>query len=186
MISQAKSAVSNIQQLMQTIDLDKLREAADRLARARRVVLIGGSSTLAMMNYFARMGQMIFDNWTVAGVDGAFWSHEIARLDTGDAVFAVSLNPYADLCIRAAELSRESGADVIAITDGVQSPLARIATHCFMVETESPQFFPSHVATLVLIEGLMGMIVRRDGGHAAARIRSTVHVGRQLGEYWKN
>ncbi len=185
-ISQAKSAVSNIQKLMQTIDLETLREAADRLAGARRVLLIGGSSTMAMMNYFARMGQMVFDNWTVAGVDGALWSHEIARLDSRDAVFVVSLNPYADLCIRAAELSYKSGASVIAITDGVQSPLARFATHCFMVETESPQFFPSHVATLVLIEGLMGMIVRRDGDHAAARIRNAEHVGRQLGEYWQN
>ena len=184
MISQAKSAVSNIQHLMQTIDLEKLREAADRLAAARRVVLIGSSSTFAMMNYFARMGQMVFDNWTVAGVDGALWSHEIASLDSRDAVFVVSLNPYADICIRAAELSRKSGADVIAITDGVQSPLAPLATHCFMVETESPQFFPSHVATLVFIEGIMGMIVRRDGDRAAARIRSTERVGRQLGEYW--
>lgn len=185
-ISQARSAVANIQHLMQTIDLEKLREAADRLARARRVVLIGSSSTFAMMNYFARMGQMVFDNWTVAGVEGALWSHEIARLDSSDAVFVVSLNPYADMCIRAAEMSRNLGADVIAITDGVQSPLARFATHCFMVETESPQFFPSHVATLVLIEGLMGMIVRRDGDNAATRIRSTEQVGWQLGEYWQN
>jgi DNA-binding MurR/RpiR family transcriptional regulator len=186
MISQAKSAVSNIQHLMQTIDLEKLREAADSLAAARRVVLIGSSSAFAMMNYFARMGQMVFENWTVAGVDGSFWSQEIARLDSRDAAFVVSLNPYADISIRAAGMSRKSGADVIAITDGVQSPLAPIATHCFMVETDSPQFFPSHVATLVLIEGIMGMIVRREGGHAAARIRLTERFGKKLGEYWQN
>lgn len=184
-MSQAKSAVSNIQHLMRSIDLEKLRDAADRLVGARRVVLTGGSSTLAMVNYFARMGEMVFDNWTVAGADGAHWSHEISRLGAGDAVFVVSLDPYAKLCIHAAQLSRAAGADVIAITDGVQSPLAGIATHCFMVETESPQFFPSHVAAVVLIEGLMGMIVRRDGNHAATRIRSAELVGRQLGEYWK-
>jgi hypothetical protein len=32
----------------------------------------------------------------------------------------------------------------------------------------------------------MGMIVRREGGHAAARIRSTERFGKQLGEYWQN
>ncbi len=185
-MSQAKSAVSNIQHLMRSIDLENLREAVDRLVGARRVVLIGASSTVAMVNYFARMGEMVFDNWTVAGADGAHWSHEIARLGAGDAVLVVSLDPYAKLCIRAAEICREAGVDVIAITDGVRSPLAGIATHCFMVETESPQFFPSHVAALVLIEGLMGMIVRRDGDRATGRIRSAELVGKQLGEYWQN
>ncbi len=185
-ISQAKSAVENIQELMETVDLEKLREASNVLAKARRVVLIGGSSTLAMVSYFARMAQMAFDNWHVTGADGALWSHEIARLGPGDAAFAVSLEPYAKLCIEAAATVRNSGADVIAVTDGVQSPLAGVATYCFMVETDSPQFFPSHVATLVLIEGLMGMIVRRGGDQVAQRIRAAEMVGRGLGEYWES
>ncbi len=184
-ISQAKSAVTNIQKLMETVDLDRLREAANAIVGAGHVVLVGGPSTLAMVNYFARMAQMAFENWIVAGSDAVWWSHEIARLGAGDAVVVVSLNPYSNLCIKAAQLSCDAGADVIAITDGFGSPLAGIANHCFMVETDSPQFFPSHVATLVLIEGLMGMIVRRGGNQSAERIRSVEAVSGEFGEYWQ-
>jgi DNA-binding MurR/RpiR family transcriptional regulator len=108
------------------------------------------------------------------------------RLGEGDAVFVVSLNPYSNLCIKAAHLSRDAGADVIAVTDGFTSPLAGIANHCFMVETDSPLFFPSHVAALVFIEGLMGMIVRRGGDQITKRIRSVEAASGEFGEYWQN
>ncbi len=83
-----------------------------------------------------------------------------------------------------APVARDAGAAVIAVTDSLQSPYGGIATNCFIVETESPQFFPSHVAPLVLIECLMGMVVRRAGKRAADRIRSTESTGHELQEYW--
>ena len=182
-MSQATSASTNIQRLVETIDVEQLRVAAETLAKARRVVLVGSASTLAMVNYFARMAQMAFDNWSVAGSDSGLWSTALARLEPGDAAFVMSLDPYTSMAVRATELARESGADVIAVTDGVQSPLAGAATQCFFVETDSPHFFPSHVAAMVLIEGLMGMIVRRGGASVANRIRSAEALRRQTGEY---
>lgn len=183
-IAQAKAAVANIQDLMETVDLEKLRQAAAALAGARKVVLVGASSGLAVVSYFARMGQMAFDNWQVAGADGAMWASTVARLGPGDAVVVVSLDPYASVSVRAAELARAAGADVVAITDSLQSPLARVATTCFIVGTDSPQFFPSHVAPLVLVEALMGMVVRRGGDRVAERIKSAEAAGHRLAEYW--
>ncbi|GBE44147.1 DNA-binding transcriptional regulator HexR [bacterium BMS3Bbin10] len=181
---QARSAMENVQELMETIELDRLRAAADALANARKVVLLGATSGLAMVSYFRCMASMAFDNWRVAGADGAFWATEIAKLGPEDAVFFVSLRPYADQPVRAAQIAAETGAQIIAVTDSLKSPHARVATHCFIVETQSPQFFPSHVAPLVLIEGLMGMVVRRAGKQAAARIQSSESTGHVLQEYW--
>ncbi len=183
---QARSAMENVQELMESVELDKLRAAADALAHARRVVLFGTSSGLALVNYFRCMAGMAFDNWRVAGADGAFWATEMARLGPEDVVFVVSSRPYGAHPVRAAEVARDAGAAVIAVTDNLQSPYAGIASNCFIVETESPQFFPSHVAPLVLIEGLMGMVVRRAGKQAAGRIRSTESTGHELQEYWVN
>lgn len=183
---QARSAISNVQELMETVELDRLRAAADAIARARKVVLLGTTSGLALVNYFRCMASMAFDNWRVAGADGAFWATEISKLGPEDVVFVVSIQPYADQPVRAAKIARETGAQIIAVTDSLQSPYAGVASHCFIVETESPQFFPSHVAPLVLIEGLMGMVVRRAGKQAAARIRSSESTGHELQEYWVN
>ncbi len=183
---QARSAMANVQELMETVELDRLRAAADALARARKVLLLGATSGLALVSYFRCMASMAFDNWSVAGADGALWATEMAKLGPGDAVFVVSTQPYCDRPVRAAQIARAAGAEVIAVTDSLHSPFARIATNCFIVETESPQFFPSHVAPLVLIEGLMGMVVRRAGKQAAARIRSSESTGHNLQEYWVN
>ncbi len=181
---QARSAMANIQELMETVELDRLRAAADALARARKVLLLGATSGLALVSYFRCMASMAFDNWRVAGADGAFWATEIAKLGPEDVVFVVSIQPYADQPVRAAQIAHNAGAEVIVVTDNLQSPYAGIASHCFIVESESPQFFPSHVAPLVLIEGLMGMVVRRTGKQAAGRIRAAESTGHDLQEYW--
>jgi DNA-binding MurR/RpiR family transcriptional regulator len=183
---QARSAMENVQELMESIDLDKLRAAADALAGARKVLLLGSTSGLALANYFRCMASMAFDNWRIAGADGAFWATEIAKLGPEDVVFVISIKPYADQPVHAAKIARETGAQLIAVTDSLGSPYAGVASHCFIVETESPQFFPSHVAPLLLIEGLMGMVVRRAGEQAASRIRSAESTGHDLREYWVN
>jgi DNA-binding MurR/RpiR family transcriptional regulator len=185
-LAQARSALENIQELMESVELDKLRQAADTLARARKVVLFGTSSGLAMVSYFRCMAAMAFDHWRVAGTDGALWASEMAKLDREDVVFVVSLRPYGSRPVHAAKIARDAGAAVIAITDNLRSPYAGIASHCFIVKTESPQFYPSHVAPLVLIEGLMGMVVRRAGKQAAGRIQTTESTAHEMREYWVN
>ena len=181
---QARSARENVQKLMESVEMNQVRAAADALASARKVVLFGSASGLALVSYFRCMASMAFDNWRVAGADGPLWATEMAKLGPEDVTFVVSIQPYGNRQVRAAEIARGAGAAVIAITDNLQSPFARIASNCFIVETESPQFFPSHVAPLVLIEGLMGMVVRRVGKQAADRIRSTELTAHELQEYW--
>ena len=185
-VSQARSAIENVQDLMESVDVGKLRAAADTLAQARRVVLVGTSSGLAVANYFCCMARLAFDNWKIAGADGSLWSTTLAEIGPGDALFLVSIQPYGDLPVRAARSAREAGADVIAVTDDLASPYGAIASHCFIVGTESPQFFPSHVAAIVLIEGLMGMVVRRGGKQAAERIQYAESKAHEIGEYWVN
>lgn len=185
-VSQARSAIENVQELMETADMGKLRTAADTLARARRVVLVGTSSGLAVANYFCCMARLAFDNWQVAGAGGSLWSSTLTDIGPGDVVFLVSIQPYGDLPVRAAQSAREAGADVIAVTDNLASPYGAIASQCFIVGTESPQFFPSHVAAIVLVEGLMGMVVRRGGKQAAERIQQAESKAHELGEYWVN
>ncbi|MDA9982687.1 hypothetical protein N9H39_08130 [Gammaproteobacteria bacterium] len=53
------------------------------------------------------------------------------------------------------------------------------------MSTESPQFFTSHVATLVLLESLIAMVLRRIGYDAQKRIESVGAINQSLGEYWQ-
>ena len=181
---QAHSAIDNIHGLMGNIDLVKLEEAAEILAHARKVVLVGTTSALALINYFSCMASMAFDNWQVAGASGAMWATQLSKLNSSDVVFAVSLEPHGSLPVQAMKIARDAGAKIIAVTDNREAPFMETAHTCFIVDAQSPQFFPSHVVPLLLIEGLMGMVVRRAGQKAANSIRSTEQTAHQLKEYW--
>ncbi len=181
---QARCALDNIHGLMESIDLMKLEESAKALAHARKVLLLGTTSSLALVNYFSCMADMAFDNWQVAGTNGAMWATQLSKLRSSDVVFVVSLAPHGNLPVKAMQIAHDAGAKIIAVTDNKDAPFLEIAHTCFIVEAQSPQFFPSHVVPLLLIEGLMGMVVRRVGQKAASSIRSTEQVGHQLKEYW--
>ncbi len=72
------------------------------------------------------------------------------------------------------------------ITDGVHSPVIPLARRSFIVSTESPNFLPSDAATLGLFEALVGMVVRRIGKGAQARIAAIEQVNHSPGEYWQS
>ncbi len=185
-VRQAAAAMSNIQALLETIDIKALERAARKLARAPRVVVIGSLSAYAFVDYVSYLAAMALPNWRVAGRSGSSLASAISGLGSRDVVLVITHEPYSARSVRAAQLARQQGAHVVAITDGAQSPVAVIANTLFLVSTDSPQFFPSHVAALVLLEALMGMVVRETGAAAQQRIAAVEEENYVLGEYWQD
>ena len=182
---QGAAAIANIEMLLATIDSRKVDRAADALATSDRVLLVGLLSSTAFMDYAAYMANMAFLNWQVVGRSGMSMPAGVFDATPRDAVLVLTKSPYARRSIEAARIAKQAGARVIAITDGVHSPIIPHAQIVFIVSTDSPNFFPSHAATLVLFEALIGMVVRRSGKRAQARIAAVEKVNRSHGEYWQ-
>lgn len=182
---QAAAAVVNIETLLATIDPRKLDRAADILATSDRVLLVGLLSSTAFADYAAYMANMAFPNWQVAGRSGVSMPAALFDTTRRDAVLVLTKSPYARRSIEAARIAKQAGARVIAITDGVHSPVIPLARISFIVCTDSPNFFPSHAATLVLFEALVGMVVQRSGKSAQSRIAAVERANRSHGEYWQ-
>ena len=72
----------------------------------------------------------------------------------------------------------------MGITDAVLSPLTTYLDISLVVSTDSPQFFSSHMATLLLIESIIGMTVARNGDIALSRIAEVEAASHKIGEYW--
>jgi len=181
----ASAAVSNIQKLLDDIDVDQLVAVADLLVKAKNVHLIGSLSSRTMVEYFAYVAEMAVENWQVAGQGASSLSASLAGIGKDDVVLAIAVAPYASETVRAVQFSSEAGANVIIITDDLLSPVLIHAKFSFLTTTESPQFFPSHVAIITLIEILMGMVVRRMGKKAQKRINAVEQSNRVIGDYWK-
>lgn len=181
----ATASIANIESLVATTDLAELAQAADRLARARTVVLVGALSSAALIDYLGYMARMAFPNWRTALRNHETASMGLSELGASDAMIVVAHNPYADQAVKAAEGARTAAVPVVAITDSYTSPITVDAAHVFVTPTDSPHFFASAVPLLVIFEALLSMVVRRGGKKARERIAAIEREHHQSGQYWQ-
>jgi len=161
---------------------DELEAVIDSLALAERVTIIGSLGSASFADYFAYLTSWFDGRWTVAGRNGVTLASTLLRMKKNDAVIVISKAPYAQRAIAATKMAAERGATIIVITDSHTFPAIKHAKHVFIQKVESPQFFPSYAATLVLIETLTGMLLARAGKQAVNEIQHVIEQNQQLEE----
>ena len=179
---QVNACVTNIQALLNDIKEEELEAAVDTLATASKVTLIGSLSSASFTDYFSYLTSWFDDRWSVAGRNGLTLASSLTRLTKNDVVIVISKAPYAKRAVLATRMAAERGATIIVLTDSHTFPAIKHAKHVFIHKTESPQFFVSYAATLVLIETLTGMLLARAGKQAITDIESLVAQNQLLDE----
>ncbi len=176
----------NLKTLSASIDLPMLENCVDRLHSARRVLVIGGLGSAGIAEYLTYMASFIADNWSLGNRMGASLASSMVGLMADDVLIVVTKPPYATQSILAAEEARAAGAFVVVLTDNHSCPALRYASASFIVPAESPHFFSSYAATLVLTEVLTGMLASRAKGAAFDRIAAVEIRNRRLKEVWSD
>ena len=184
-LRQSASAVRNIEILARDLDIERLRVVADRLVSAKQVFVTGSLASVGFAQYFGYLANLAFTNWQIIGQNGVAASTALTGMTPDDALLVIMKDPYARRSVDATQVAHEAGAFVTVISDSALCPAAQHATHSFVVPTESPQFFSSYVATLVLLESLMGMVIRRAGKDSGRRLKAVEANSYRLGEYWQ-
>jgi len=183
-LQQGKAAVANLERTLADLDVTSLRFAVDRLFAARNVFIFGTMCSAPLAEYFAYLTEMPFDNWHCLSGRESSDAARIADLGKDSAAIAISLSPCARSTVELARMTRNRGGYLLAITDKRSSPLARYASHSVFCASESPQFFPSYVSSMLIIEALTGMLIRRAGNGATARVKRIEETRREIGEFW--
>lgn len=181
---QASACAANIEAMTRLIDPARLEAAVDRLHRAKNVVLFGALGSTGVVEYMAYMGNYFAANWRLAGRMGASLATAMADLTDKDALVLLTKPPFARRSIRAAEMAAEQGAFVVVITDTHTCPALKSADAGFILPSDSPQFFSSYAASLVLAETIVGMLAARAGPGAKARIEEVEARNHRLEEFW--
>ncbi len=115
---------SSLENLMVTVDPKALQQAVDVLARAETIHLVGFRRAFPVTSYLA----YAFEKMEVPAVlhSGLANMNMDHLIRPNDAVIAATFAPYTELTLDIAAKARETGADIVAITDVVTSPLARL------------------------------------------------------------
>ena len=94
----------------------------------------------------------------------------LALVGPDEVVVAIDLRRYERWVLEAAQHAAHRGARVVAITDSLASPLARVAWNVFVVRAVGVAPFDSAVGTIALTEVLVAEVARHRRDDATTRL----------------
>lgn len=180
-----RDVLANIEETFADISTEDLKAAAEAIWNARRVFALGvgvNNSTARNFTYLASTGMTEFHAIPSPGstpIDDLAWA------DHHDVLIAITCKPYRSEVVEAVEIARGQGMTIVALSDSPASPILRVADHSFVVSVDTPQFFPSSVSIIALLETLLSFVVSVASGEIVERVETFHKRRHQLGLYYR-
>lgn len=175
--------MTNIEETFARIPAEKMKTAAAAIWDARRVFTLGvgvNNSVARNFTYLASTGMTEFHAIPRPGstpVDDLAWA------DGRDILIAITCKPYRSEVVEAVRIAREQGMVIVAVSDSPASPIIGLADHGFVVSVETPQFFPSSVSIVALLETLLSFVIAVASDEIPQRVETFHKRRHQLGLY---
>ncbi len=179
----AASAIANIEQTFAATDAGRIKAAADAIVRARQTYVLGVGVNHTLARNFAYVAGMANDRIQAVPRHGGLAIDDLARAGPDDVLVAMTFKPYRTEVVETVAAARDQGVTVIGISDSPASPLVAGSDHGFAVGTDTPQFFPSTVAALALLETLVAFVVADADPDVIASIEQVHSRRHALGIY---
>ncbi|GAA0776231.1 MurR/RpiR family transcriptional regulator [Roseibium denhamense] len=130
---------ASLENLLATIEPVSLQQAVDVLVRADTIHMVGFRRAFPVTAYLA----YAFEKMSVPAMlhSGVANINMQPLIRPKDAVIAITFSPYTQMTLDIASEARKAGASLVAITDVVTSPLAKLkATHLLVSELDVGAF----------------------------------------------
>lgn len=177
------AAIRNIEETFARIDAKQLQAAAEDIWNCRQIFTLGvgvNNSNARNFTYLASTGMKQFHAIPRSGstpVDDLAWA------DEQDVLIAITCHPYRTEVIEAIKLARQQGMTVVGISDSPASPVILNAQHGFVLSADTPQFFPSSVSTIALLETLLSFVIAVSSDEIVDRVARFHQRRHALGLY---
>jgi DNA-binding MurR/RpiR family transcriptional regulator len=179
----AEGAIRNLEETFAGIDAEALKSAAEAIWNSRQVFTLGvgvNNANARNFTYLASTGMVQFH---AIPRPGSTPTDDLAWADKRDVLIAMSMRPYRTEVVAAIEVAREQGLTIIGLSDSPASPIIRAADHGFVVAVDTPQFFPSSVSTIALLETLLSFVIAVASDEIVERVEKFHDRRHQLGIY---
>ena len=167
-----ESDAEKIRKTLEGIDREAFEGAVGSIVNAKNIYILGVRSSSSLASFLDHSLRMIFDNVRrVQTASGAEVFEQMLSVGKDDAVIAISFPRYSKRIIKATEYAHKSGADVICLTDSVESPLAASADQLLVAQSDMASFVDSLVAPLSVINALVVAVSRVRQEQVTERLR---------------
>ena len=158
--------MEKIKRTLEETSREDFEKAATAIANARKIYVIADRSASALARFMHYYLNLMFENVKlVTTTSSSELFEQIMRIGEEDVVIGISFPRYSNMTIQACSFAARSGAKIVAITDGPNSPLAQDATCLLAARSDMNSFVDSLVAPLSLINALLvqvGMLKQDD------------------------
>lgn len=181
--SMVSAAISNIEDTFATIDSKDLQAAARAVVASRNTYTLGVGVNHSNAQNFTYLAGTGMKQVTAIPRSGSTASDDLAWADKRDVLIAITCKPYRQEVVEAVQIAREQGVKIIGISDSLASPIIRGSEFGFVVAVDTPQFFPSSVSIIALLETLLSFVVGVGKPKVVERVRTFHERRHRLGLY---
>ena len=174
---------SNIEETFSGITADALEAAARDIWESRAVYVLGVGVNNANARNFTYLAATGMKDFHAIPRPGSTPADDLAWADERDIVIAMTCKPFRREVVEACTVAREQGVKIVGLSDSPASPIIRNATHGFVLSADTPQFFPSSVSTIALLETLLSFVIAVSSDEIIARVERFHRRRHELGIY---
>ena len=181
------SDVEKLRKTLESVDREAFDQAIDRIISAKRIYILGVRSSASLAGFLHYQLQMVFDNLTlVQTTSGNEMLEQIMRIGEGDVMIAISFPRYSNRIIKAVDFANSKGANVIALTDSKESPIAQNASQLLTASSDMASFVDSLVAPLSIINAIIVAVARKKKEELTIRLRTLEQIWDEYDVYEKH
>lgn len=185
----AKVINSDIEKLRKTlagISKKDFNGAVDVISAASTVYILGvrsSSSLSELLSYYLNLILKNVKHIYTTGVSEMF--EQMLRISRDDVVIGISFPRYSNKTIEALKFATEKGANVVAITDSIHSPLVPFSKYVLLAKSDMASFVDSLVAPMSLINALIVAIGNKKRDEVCKTFADLENIWREYEVYEK-
>lgn len=141
------------------IDEEQFNNAVKLINESRRVYILGARSAAYLAGLLGYYFKMLFDKVIVVETSSTSETLEqIYNIGERDVLIGVTFPRYSKRTIRALQYAKNHGANTIALTDNIHSPVAEFADCILVARTDVMTIVDSMVGPLSVVNALVSAI----------------------------
>lgn len=145
----------------EALDRHELNLAVRAILLARNVYIVGVRSSAAIALYMSHYFRNMFDNVKLISSSATSeMIEQMVHIGKDDVVIGISLPRYSSRTVKLLQFAKDSGANVVVITDSNDAPTAKIADYTLVAKSDMVSVVDSLVAPMSLVNALIVAISR--------------------------
>lgn len=155
--------IERIRKTLEHTSLKAFNDAVDKIINCNAIYIIGARSAAPLASFLHYYFNMIFPHVKlIKNTTTSELFEQVMHIDEKDVIIGISFPRYSKQTAKILQYASNSGANVIAITDSEDSPLAQYADELLLARSDMASFVDSLVAPLSLINALIAAVSISD------------------------